>query len=642
MKEIPDSFWSLFRSGNREIYMESLLRINEEYEYSNYYLSREVCIQILNEYFSQRNVSFLRDEYEVDLDALEPMATRVLNRLVNTEWLRKVEDYVTRTTNIVIPDYAAIMIEAFEKLAIDEEDVTQVYIQNIYAILFSLKNDARAGISLLDAALINTRKLNKALQDMLHNMDKFFGSLLEQKGYGELLQEHLEGYVKEVVKKKYHILKTSDNFYIYKADIKRWLGQMREDGEWIAGLCARSLRGQNPGQSGSRKPEVDESTILEKLDWIDRGFDDIEHRIANMDKEHSRYVRATVFRLNYLLNEDDDMKGLVIRLLNRLAADEDKENKITAVGARMNLSQLDILSNQSLSKRRKRRAGFEEGLTEDEVTEELTREDLDDFIFKIRNAIKEAIARKDELNKVISKLDFGKDKYQFLIGRNKGAYGLYYDMFTDDSLEVNPAQLNNNIDCQMNMFSMEHENQYGELMNELIHVFIPPENATQEQMEEAKRNMDKFADYRTYLFFDMQQLIKTEDGVMKIDLSKMIRKNSGGEGQNPLYVALLASFAQAYRLNLTPKLQRKPTIRLVVLDEAFSKMDSEKVASCIELIRGLGFQALISATNDKIQNYLENVDKTFVFANPSKKCISIQEFEKTEFAVLSQETEENE
>ena len=48
-------------------------------------------------------------------------------------------------------------------------------------------------------------------------------------------------------------------------------------------------------------------------------------------------------------------------------------------------------------------------------------------------------------------------------------------------------------------------------------------------------------------------------------------------------------------------------------------MDAEKVASCIELIRGLGFQAIISATNDKIQNYVENVDKTFVFANPSKK-----------------------
>ena len=110
----------------------------------------------------------------------------------------------------------------------------------------------------------------------------------------------------------------------------------------------------------------------------------------------------------------------------------------------------------------------------------------------------------------------------------------------------------------------------------------------------------------------MQQIIKNDDGIMKSQLSKMIKKNSGGEGQNPLYVALLASFAQAYRIGLPPKLRRSPTIRLVVLDEAFSKMDAEKVASCIQLIRDLGFQAIISATNDKIQNYVENVNKTFV------------------------------
>lgn len=122
----------------------------------------------------------------------------------------------------------------------------------------------------------------------------------------------------------------------------------------------------------------------------------------------------------------------------------------------------------------------------------------------------------------------------------------------------------------------------------------------------------------------------------------MIRKNSGGEGQNPLYVALLASFAQAYKIDLKPGLRRNPTIRLVVLDEAFSKMDAEKVASCIKLIRGLGFQALISATNDKIQNYLETVDKIFVFANPNKKNISIQEFEKPEFEQLKEDLAEEE
>ena len=44
-------------------------------------------------------------------------------------------------------------------------------------------------------------------------------------------------------------------------------------------------------------------------------------------------------------------------------------------------------------------------------------------------------------------------------------------------------------------------------MNELISIFIPPENATPEELEEAKRNMEKYADYRTYLSFDMQQIV---------------------------------------------------------------------------------------------------------------------------------------
>ena len=259
----------------------------------------------------------------------------------------------------------------------------------------------------------------------------------------------------------------------------------------------------------------------------------------------------------------------------------------------------------------------------------------DDFIFKIRSAIREAYQRKDELNRIISRLDFGKDKYQFVITKNKGPDGKYYKMFMDDALQINPSQLTNSMENQMNMFTMEHEEEYGEMMNELINIFIPPENATKEELDEAKKNMDKYADYRTYLSFDMQQIVQGEKD-MKIGLSKMIKKNSGGEGQNPLYVALLASFAQVYRVNLSPKIQRNPTIRLVVLDEAFSKMDAEKVASCISLIRGLGFQAIISATNDKIQNYLENVDKTFVYANPNKKHISIQEFEKTEFGQLAE------
>jgi hypothetical protein len=256
------------------------------------------------------------------------------------------------------------MIEAFLKLASDGEDETQIYIQNIYAVLFSLKNDPRASISLLNTAFVNTKRLNKTLQDMLHNMDRFFSSLLEQKEYGNLLKDHLEGYVEEIVKKKYHILKTSDNFYLYKTDIKRWITAMREDTEWLEQMSAKS------GQS------MTVADIVSKLDQIERGFDDIEHRIANMDKEHSRYIRATVTRLNYLLNQEDNMKGLVIQLLNNLSQTEDPEEKIKEVGNRMNLSQLTIISEKSLYKRRKPKANFTENLESDEEPVELTKEEI--------------------------------------------------------------------------------------------------------------------------------------------------------------------------------------------------------------------------------------------------------------------------
>lgn len=367
--KIPDRFWGLFRSVNREAYIEALLYINEEYQYSNYFLTREVCIQVLSELYIKQQLKLQREEDETEFDMLETPASRILNWLLKTGWLKKIEDYNTLETHIVIPDYAAVFIDAFERLSSEDMEDTEIYIQNVYATLFSFKNDSRVNLNMLRTALVNTRRLNKALQDMLHNMDKFFSRLLEQKSYGELLKEHLDGYVEEIVRKKYHILKTSDNFYIYKMDIKKVLREMREDEEWIETVRQRSRA------MGDTKEDV-----LELLDLIERGFDDIEHRISNMDKEHTKYVRVTVTRLNYLLSGETDTKGLVIQLLNQISGARNRmsgyEEMISKVGERMNLSQLEILSEKSLYKRRKGKKDFISRMAVEETTEELDREDV--------------------------------------------------------------------------------------------------------------------------------------------------------------------------------------------------------------------------------------------------------------------------
>lgn len=363
--EVPDTFWSLFRSVNRDAYIEALLYINEEYQYNNYFLTREACIQVLSDMNAKKRFELQREEDETEFDMLETPSSRILNWLLRTGWLKKIEDYNTLATNIVIPDYSAIFIDAFERLTSEDMEETEIYIQNVYATLFSFQNDSRVNLNMLRTALINTRRLNKALQDMLHNMDRFFARLLDQKTYGELLKEHLEGYVEEIVQKKYHILKTSDNFYIYKMDIKKVLRDMREDEEWIETVRERS-RAQ-----GDTKEDV-----LELLDLIERGFDDIEHRIANMDKEHTKYVRATVTRLNYLLSGETDTKGLVIQLLNRMAQGDDYGELLQSTGSRMNLSLLEMISEKSLYKRRKGRQDFISQMAPEEVAEDLERDDV--------------------------------------------------------------------------------------------------------------------------------------------------------------------------------------------------------------------------------------------------------------------------
>ena len=360
--EIPDTFWSLFRSVNREIYIESLLCINQEYEYSNYFLTREVCLQILSDRNTQKRIRLEREESETELDLLETTSSRILNWLVKTGWLKKIEDYTSLTTNIVIPDYAAIFIEAFEKLSSQELEETDIYIQNVYATLYSFQNNPKVNLNMLRTALVNTKKLNKALQDMLHNMDHFFGRLLKQKSYEEVLAEHLEGYVEEIVEKKYHILKTNDNFYLYKNDIKKCLREMREDILWME---------QVQKKADKEKGE----DVLSIINAIERGFDDIEHRISNMDKEHSKYIRATVTRMNYMLNGESDTRGLMIQLLKTIGDSKDSEEKIEKVGQSMNLSHFEVLSEKSLYKKRKRR-DFASQVEEEQQQEELSREDV--------------------------------------------------------------------------------------------------------------------------------------------------------------------------------------------------------------------------------------------------------------------------
>lgn len=104
-----------------------------------------------------------------------------------------------------------------------------------------------------------------------------------------------------------------------------------------------------------------------------------------------------------------------------------------------------------------------------------------------------------------------------------------------------------------------------------------------------EREQDALADYRRYLAYDID--VTHGDG-QRSRLSKIIGQTSGGETQTPFYLTIAASFMQLYRIN---ERSGRPTIRLVAFDEAFSKMDQERIGSTLELFNEFKLQ-IITAT----------------------------------------------
>ena len=133
---------------------------------------------------------------------------------------------------------------------------------------------------------------------------------------------------------------------------------MKNDEHWLEALAVREQNNIHP--------------FTEMLESIDHGFDMIEWRIANLDREHMKYVKATVVRMNYLLNQESSMRGMVVQILNEISKRQQPEADLKRVAEHMNLSQFETLTEKSLYRRRAPRKNFIANLQPQEEQQELS------------------------------------------------------------------------------------------------------------------------------------------------------------------------------------------------------------------------------------------------------------------------------
>jgi uncharacterized protein YPO0396 len=216
---------------------------------------------------------------------------------------------------------------------------------------------------------------------------------------------------------------------------------------------------------------------------------------------------------------------------------------------------------------------------------ELAEQELvENFIHRLREQIEDARSQLEHLNSTLNRLRFGGERYEFLTTPAPDLRQVY-DMIMDSQAVLGASLFDSD-------FRRKHQEGWDLLFERL----------TIGEDDELAPELRRLQDYRNYLAYDIRIQYPNGDRALHSQISA---KKSGGETTTPFYVAMAASFAQAYRLN-----QARPsdTIRLAIFDEAFGKMDTARTASALKFMVDSGLQVLLATPPDKAGGLLPYVD----------------------------------
>jgi uncharacterized protein YPO0396 len=123
---------------------------------------------------------------------------------------------------------------------------------------------------------------------------------------------------------------------------------------------------------------------------------------------------------------------------------------------------------------------------------------------------------------------------------------------------------------------------------------IPPPSDRDDaaRVREATVRVRELLDARCYFTYDME--IAEAGRTERISLAQRGRKGSGGETYNPYFIALTTAYLRAFHRHIN---KGRPSISLLIMDEAFKVLSSEAVRDCVHIIRELGLQGVISCTD---------------------------------------------
>ncbi|GAB3106658.1 AAA family ATPase [Aestuariicella hydrocarbonica] len=150
------------------------------------------------------------------------------------------------------------------------------------------------------------------------------------------------------------------------------------------------------------------------------------------------------------------------------------------------------------------------------------------------------------------------------------------------------------------LFTMELSSKHEKVRNRLMAMLLD------EDEHKAMRELVRIADYRNYRRYE---IYKKPEGKTPIALSQY-GTGSGGQLETPAYIIRSAAITSAFRFH-----EGKSHLRMVLVDEAFSKMDEHRSKEVIRyLTESLGLQLMFIMPSSKSGPFMDLISNQFIFS----------------------------
>ena len=240
-----------------------------------------------------------------------------------------------------------------------------------------------------------------------------------------------------------------------------------------------------------------------------------------------------------------------------------------------------------------------------------------EILFRMKDDIYNAKAHFQELNRIMAELTYGEERYHFAISepQDKELQAFYQIIIDKNNVQITE---NDSLFTREAMSQPAYEAQVDELMAKIM---ADVNQAAQDRSEGKKApetQISKYVDYRTYLDYDI--IVENVVSNISVPLSQVSGDSSGGENQAPFYVAICASLLQIYN-------RSSNCIRLVLLDEAFNNMTSDRIEPMMRMFRETKMQLVLISTVEKCSAIYPYCDIVYSIVKTGSRA-SLAPFEK--------------